>query len=248
MRLGILSDLHLEFAPFHFEHLDMDVMVLAGDVHTGRNGLKWILATVPDLPVIYVLGNHEFYGQKIPRLIDQLKDTAKGTNVHILENDTVRIQGVSFLGTTLWTDLALNGDVALTEANAAIGMMDFRRIRLSPTYRRFSPRDSRNLHARAVEWLGGELRSCAGQKVVVVTHHAPSPRSIAPRFAADPLNPCFASDLQTLVAGSGAILWIHGHIHNNADYQLSGTRVICNPRGYPNEAVGIFRPGLVLDV
>ena len=75
MRVHVISDLHLEFAPFQPNNVDADVVVLAGDVHTGKNGIKWILEAFRDRPVIYVLGNHEFYGQKIPKLIDEIKGT-----------------------------------------------------------------------------------------------------------------------------------------------------------------------------
>ena len=90
--------------------MDADVIVFAGDVHTGKNGIKWILNTFPNRPVIYVLGNHEFYGQKIPKLISDIKEVAQGTNIHVLENNSVEIGDVVFLGATLWTDFRLNGD------------------------------------------------------------------------------------------------------------------------------------------
>ena len=77
MRVHIMSDLHLEFAPFQPYRVDADVIVLAGDVHTGENGIKWILQTFPDRPVIYVLGNHEFYGQKLQKLISSLRACLK---------------------------------------------------------------------------------------------------------------------------------------------------------------------------
>src|SRR5258708_38825610 len=98
MRVYILSDLHLEFVPFQPNTIDTDVVVLAGDVHTGKNGIKWILKTLPDRPVIYVLGNHEFYGQKIPKLISEIKELAQGTKVHVLENESVEIGNMVFLG------------------------------------------------------------------------------------------------------------------------------------------------------
>ena len=248
MRIAILSDLHLEFAAFDWVPPEVDAVILAGDVHTGRNGLKWILSVIPRIPVIYVLGNHEYYGQKIPSLREELKECAQGTNVRVLENEGVDLGDVAFLGTTLWTDLALYGNAALMEADAAVGITDFRRIRLAPSYRRFLPRDSRMLHAEAVGWLTDELKALAGRKIVVVTHHAPSARSISPNYAADPLNPCFASNLDQFVAESGAKLWVHGHIHHAVDYQLGTTRVICNPRGYPNESVGEFNPGLIAEI
>ena len=93
MRLHILSDLHLEFEPFTPPAVEADAVILAGDVSTGRNGLKWALKSFPDRPVIYVLGNHEFYGQKLQKLIKELQEMAQGTNVHLLENESCTHRG-----------------------------------------------------------------------------------------------------------------------------------------------------------
>lgn len=90
--------------------------------------------------------------------------------------------------------------------------------------------------------------AACGQKDVVLTHHAPSPRSIPPKFQGDPLNCAFASDLDALVMESKALLWVHGHIHSQSDYQIGSTRVVANPRGYPREEVGDFRADWVLEV
>jgi Icc-related predicted phosphoesterase len=247
MRVHILSDLHLEFAPFQPINVGADVVLLAGDVHTGRNGIKWILKTFPDRPVIYVLGNHEFYGQKIPKLISEIKEVAQGTNVHVLENDSVEIENVVFFGATLWTDFRLNGDPVLAEVAAQTGMTDFRRIRVTPSYRRFRPSDARRIYARSLEWLAQQIEA-RGRKIVVVTHHAPSPQSIPMQFRNDPLNPAFASNLESFIAECGASLWIHGHIHHRSDFVVGSTRVIANPRGYPTEPHIGFDPTLVIEI
>lgn len=248
MRIHILSDLHLEFAPFQENDVNADVVVLAGDVHTGTNGIKWILRTFHDRPVIYVLGNHEFYGQKIQKLTLKIKEIAYGTNVHVLADDRAEIGNVVFLGATLWTDFCLDGDPVVSGAVAQAGMNDFRRIRLMPTYRRFLPKDARVLHARSLDWLAQETGNVHGRKIVVVSHHAPSLQSIPARFQDDPLNPAFASNLEPFIAESGAALWIHGHIHHRADYNVGDTRVIANPRGYPSEPHTGFDASFVVEV
>ena len=106
MRLHILSDLHLEFEPFTPPHVEVEAVILAGDVSTGRNGLKWALKTFPDRPVIYVLGNHEFYGQKLQKLIKELQELADGTNIHLLENGSCSI-GDGFPGSNAMDRLRL---------------------------------------------------------------------------------------------------------------------------------------------
>lgn len=248
MRVHILSDLHLEFAPFQPSQIDADVVVLAGDVHTGQNGINWILKAFPDRPVIYVLGNHEFYGQIIPKLTDQIKEVAQVTNVHVLENDCVEIGDVTFLGATLWTDFRLNGDPVLAEAMAQTRMTDFRRIRVTPSYRHFSPNDAQQIHTHSLEWLAQQVEQSRGKKLVVITHHAPSPQSIPARFQSDPLNPAFASNLESFISECGATLWVHGHIHQHVDYSIGSTRVIANPRGYPSEPHIGFDPTLVVEI
>lgn len=248
MRIHILSDLHLEFAPFQPWKVKADVIVLAGDIHTGLNGIKWIREAFSAQPVIYVPGNHEFYGQKIPKLTEEIKAAAAGSNIHMLENDHVEIDGVVFLGATLWTDFRLNGDVVLAEVTAQTGMTDFRRIRVTPSYRRFRPADARRFHAESLQWLVQETGAARGKKVVVVTHHAPSPQSISLRYRNDPLNPAFASNLEPFVAASNAALWVHDHIHQHSDYVVGSTRVIANPRGYPNELQIGFKPSLVVEI
>jgi predicted phosphodiesterase len=248
MRLHILSDLHLEFGPFEPPPVQADVIVLAGDVHIGKNGLAWIQTAFRDRAVIYVLGNHEYYDQPIPQLAEELKALAKGTHVRVLENDRVEIDGVVFLGTTLWTDFELLGNRASSEADALGGVADFQCIRLADSDRAFRPVDARRLHANSVEWLGGQVQQTAGKRLVIVTHHAPSRRSIAPCHAHNALNPAFASDLDRLVTGSNAALWVHGHSHYATDYLLGSTRIVNNPRGYPDELVEGFNPGLVIEV
>lgn len=248
MRLQILSDLHLEFAPFEIGRVEADVLVLAGDVHTGKNGIRWILQQNITRPVVYVLGNHEFYGQKIPKLTEEIKAIARGSHVHVLEHDRVELFGVVFLGATLWTDFRLHGSPVLAELAAQTGMTDFRRIRTLPSYRRFRPVDARMLCEQSKTWLGQAIAGLHGRKSVIVTHHAPSSRSVPPAFERDPLSPAYASHLDSLIGASGVALWIHGHIHQSVDYTIGSTRVVSNPRGYPSEPQTGFDPSFVVEV
>src|ERR1035437_7235718 len=183
MRLHILSDLHLEFEPFTPPAIEADAVILAGDVSTGRNGLKWALKTFPNRPVVYVLGNHEFYGQKLQKLIKELQELADGTNINLLENGSCSIGDVVFLGATLWIDFALNGNPVVSEVVNQTSMNDYRRIRTLPRYRRLKPSDTRRLHMESRRWLEDQAFAHKRQKVVVVTHHAPSRESIPPAFA-----------------------------------------------------------------
>lgn len=248
MKLHILSDIHLEFAAFTPPKVDADAVILAGDVHVGHAGLRWIREAFPAAPVLYVLGNHEFYRHAMPELVGKLKAEAAGTNVHVLENDAVEIGGVTFLGASLWTDMALLGDPVIAGLAAEDGMTDFHLIRVTPGYGRLHPDFVRRVHAESVAWLRAQIEARRGRRLVVITHHAPSAKSIPPKWHGHALNPAFASHLDPLVAESGAALWIHGHIHECSDYRIGGTRVIANIRGYPNEGVKGFNPSLVIEV
>ena len=248
MKLHILADLHLEFGPVEIPTTDADVVVCAGDVHTGTRGLGWLKSRFPGKPVIYVLGNHEFYHHALPALTEQLRRDAEGTQIHLLENQAVELGGYRYLGCTLWTDFELRGNGQLAMLVAQDRMNDFRMVRCSTTNRTLRPDDTRRVHAESVAWLKRELTVHNPDRTIVVTHHAPSARSELRAHANSLLSPAFASDLDVLVAESGVPLWIHGHTHHNVDYQLGSTRVLTNQRGYPSENCVGFDPGMVVEL
>ena len=162
MRIRILSDLHVDFGPVALPHVEADITVLAGDIRPGKSALKWISENFPEQPIIYVLGNHEFYGSAIPKLIEDFRRMCAGSNIHILENDRLTIDGVRFLGCTLWTDFSLFGDPAVAGREAAKVMNDYRRIRVSPEFRRLTGMDTARFHARSLRWLREQLDSPCG--------------------------------------------------------------------------------------
>jgi len=235
MKLHILNDLHIEFEDFVPPATAADVVILAGDIGVGVEGLRWAEVRFPDIPVIYVPGNHEFYHHDIA-LIDELKATAPD-NIHVLNDDQVVINGVRFLGSILWTDFALFGeaDKFFAMQTARQQMTDFSIIQNHG--HRFTPEDAIRLHTASRDWLAAMLAEPFDGKTVVVTHHAPSSQSVHPRYARDLLTPAFASNLENLMDGDRAALWIHGHMHESFDYEVYGTRVICNPRGYAPDAL-----------
>lgn len=248
MKLLIYSDLHLEFAPFDPGPVSADLVILAGDIHTGLRGIEWAKQAFPDRPVIYLFGNHEYYGKAMPRLAEKAQEAISDSSVIHLDRTRWDHHGVRFLGCTLWTDFQLQGDQARAMYDAGEKMTDFKRIRVSPKYRRFRPGDALAEHVRSVNWLRKEFATPFDGPTVVITHHAPSARSLPPGAGPDALSPAYASNLDDLVESSGAALWVHGHIHSKSDYLIGKTRVICNPRGYPDEPGQGFDPGLIIDV
>lgn len=249
MNLHILSDLHIEFGPFDLPETQADVLIFAGDVHTKRNGIKWIKEQAPkDIPIIYVMGNHEFYGEKHPRIIEKIKDEAAGSNIHILENEKVEIDGYTFFGCTLWSDLELISPSPIIGATAAMEMNDYKRIRSSFTYKKLSPKDTRSEHLNSVSQIRKFLDSHNPEKSIIVTHHAPSIRSLPEHRRKKPVSCAYASNLDHVIQKFEPALWIHGHIHHNQDYHIGSTRIISNPRAYIDEPNPAFDPNLTIQL
>lgn len=251
MKLHVLSDLHLEFSTFEPPTTDADVVVLAGDVAQGNKGVYWARQTFPNSHIIFVPGNHEYYGSRRPETLRLLRVAGTQASVQVLDDDQWILDGVRFLGTTLWTDFEYFGpemkNIAMEEGKLRLN--DFRIIDEEDELR-FSPARSIELHEKSLAWLTTKLAEPFDGQTVVITHHLPSVKSVAARFVDTPLSACFVSHLDHLFGKMD--LWIHGHTHDNSDYVANGTRVICNPRGYvtSHRSVenGDFKPSLVIEV
>ena len=254
MKLHILSDLHLGMQGMDHPATPADVVILAGDIGRPAAAADWALAF--GKPVLYVIGNHEFYGSSLPEVRAELRQRFAGTSVHLLDNDVLELGGVRFIGSTLWTDFKSNGEgdkQAEAMAQAAGFMYDFKRVRVAaaPDAPILTPEDTTRLFADNVRWLGAQLALPHAGPTVVITHHAPALGSIHPRFAGSPFNAAFVSDLHQLMDGQRVPLWIHGHTHDSFDYAINGTRVLCNPRGYVKDGTienAKFDPDLVAEV
>ena len=233
MRIQLASDLHLELlgkwpdACLVTPAPEADVLVLAGDIHRGTRAIERFAAW--PVPVLYLAGNHEFYDSDWDALRAELRQAAQGTAVRFLDNDAVVLDGVRFLGSTLWTDYELPG-LPLPETMVAAEkfLLDHRRILTASGP--FRAQQALDDHVRSRAWLARELAAEPAMPTVVLTHHAPHAGSVHPRFAGSPINGAFISDLSELV--EQADLWLHGHAHDSFDYRVGRCRVVCNPRGY----------------
>lgn len=235
MRLRILSDLHLEIWPVELPRADADVVILAGDIANGAAGIDWARRTF-DAPVLYVPGNHEPYDGDFGSTLAALCSAARRTGIGLLDCGEQVIGKVRFLGCTLWTDYSLAPEAARAaciEASRRINP-DYRAIRHGD--RPFSPEDAIAMHHAQRRWLAQALDHPFEGATVVITHFAPHPGSIAPAFANHPANPGFVVNLESMMGR--AALWVHGHTHTFFDYTVSGTRIVCNPRGNPGEQTG----------
>lgn len=250
IRLHVLSDLHLEQQPFDAADVDADVIVLAGDIDRGTRGVEWAARWCETRPVLYVAGNHEFYGHAMPGLIEELRAASAGSTVHVLENDEVRLDGVRFLGCTLWSDFDFDGAERRAESMAVSGraVNDYGYITFGPDGRTLAPSDTRMLHLSSRRWLAARLAEPHDGPTVIVTHHAPLIRGRPASPTLRAVAGAFASDVTDLMGADRAALWIFGHTHRLADLDMRGTRVVSNPRGYPHQPVNGFDPGYVVDV
>lgn len=257
MRVNVISDLHLEFGDLELP--GGDVLVLSGDACESRTLRKYkydpinLLGDAPNgkrldraarffneevtkyRRCVYVMGNHEHYHGKFHKtqheLIAEMPD-----NVEVLERQTTEIDGVLFLGATLWT--SCNKADPMTFMVLKNGMNDYRAITYhdSPrsVYRKLNPQDTLSVYSDTVQYFRIVAEQNRDKKIVVCTHHAPSFQSVHDDYKHDrDMNGGYASDLSEFILDHENILfWTHGHMHDPSDYMIGQCRVICNPRGY----------------
>lgn len=248
MKIQLLSDLHLEFKALTLSDSEADAIVLAGDIDIGTKGLDWARATFPDKPIIYVLGNHEYYRHTYPKLVREFLAAAKDTNVHVLENQALTLGDVTFHGATLWTDFELFGDPRIAGHECQQSMTDFKKIRREPGYSKLRSIDVALIHKRSLAWLKESVAQSTSRHNVIVTHHAPSLQSVPAHYKDDMLTAAYASNLKQIITDLAPDAWLHGHLHNSSDYWIKNCRVVCNPRGYPHECNPDFDPALLIEV
>jgi Icc-related predicted phosphoesterase len=267
-RIFFVTDIHLKIAEatglsMPFDIPDADVCVVAGDV-TDRmlTGMEWLARTVGrHMPVVMTLGNHDLYGQDMPAARRKAPERARGLGLHLLDDSSAVVGGVRFVGGTLWTDFrlfeTLGGDIRFTkeECISAVRhqLADYVEIHANEVSggvmsRTLSPKDTIRYHEATVAYLDTALAEPFEGPSVVVTHHAPYPRSIHSKYLDRASSAAYASDLTWLIEKHRPDLWLHGHVHDSFDYFVDGTRIVCNPRGYGQHPNPDFDPSLVLSV
>jgi predicted phosphodiesterase len=241
MKIKLYSDLHLEFytegyfPAFLKEYTD--VLILAGDITVGKKNTEAFLKKVSPFHnhVLFVAGNHEYYGQNI----NCLDDLDTPMNVHFLNPGSIQLGDTTFIGCTLWTDFQND---AIAEHSAAKRINDFRVIK------DFTTKECIRRHRKDLGIVRSALNSTKGKRVVI-THFLPSAHCISPRFAGPTLiNKYFANNLDELILETKPDYWFFGHTHDSIAVQLGNTKLFSNPLGYIHEANKEFNPNLQLEI
>lgn len=267
-----MSDLHLERAPLEVPDPGaFDVAVLAGDIAWPGTAVPgWVRSSrvlQRARAVIWVPGNHEYFDAQLPEQASAMREAAlhgDAPPLHLLDGDEAVIDGVRFVGCTLWTDFGLRidsphgptADAERARATALARMADYRVIgwpdEAGGPPRRLRVDDTLAMHRAQRSWLLDRLQRPFDGPTVVVTHHGPHRGSLAPRFAADWVSTAYLSELPDAFFRV-PVLWVHGHTHTSRDYAVGDCRVLCNPRGYavagrPRPENADFDPALVVEV
>jgi len=242
MKIRIMSDIHNDVNydfPFRLSNVDKFTIV-AGDISGSVNDtIKWVDDNMRN--GIIIGGNHSGYSEpkkSLQEIDRELSDYYKLTdNVTYLQNTYKIINDIVFVGATLWTDFKLYGeDFQIWDMQNAIKYMNdyrYNHYENDEVMRLLRPEDTLNMFNKSFEFIKNTVEKFKDKKVVVITHHAPSMKSIHSKYLSGYANACYASNLEQFILDNPNIkLWVHGHVHNNFDYMIGNCRVICNPRGY----------------
>lgn len=228
MKIRLISDVHFEFYEDKdlFENKGEDVLVIAGDLAVGGLSIVHALSRFAKntKEVVYVPGNHEYYRGNIPEVDAYVRNATRNTNVHFLNPGNVRIDGVAFIGATLWTEFSKNQFSRLV---AAQQISDFRAIR------GFDTDYCVRLYNEHFKYIKEAYELLEGKKVIV-THFLPDKICIAPKFVGESaINDYFSNNLGNWIQDLQDVpYWLFGHTHEIVNKQINNTKVIANPYGY----------------
>lgn len=270
MHAWIISDIH------HSRRRDLmgekltipkaDICICVGDVANSiDDSVAFLLRVIePKMPIVLVLGNHDFYGSGIDYAVERARDLIEGKRIYLLENQTVVLEDCRFIGATLWTDFCVSvgndEHISPEERRAkAFGLVPSQMMDFFSIFRSDERPPSENgmvtvkeifkRHRESRSFIDQELGQPFVGRTIVLTHHSPLIQSFDPNFFGQITNAAFGSDLSDLIGRRRPSVWIHGHIHKFRDYMFDKTRIICNPVGYQQERdYSGFRSNLVIEL
>jgi len=255
MKFQLISDIHGEQFKSYWqlpvgEDEKNTILLLAGDIGVAKRPttFQFLLEDASErfAQVVYIMGNHEHYGSCFNETDAKIKKIIVGkgwSNVHFdkqLKIETGGYGGYSIIAASLWTDINKNnpGDRAVV----GYSMNDYHQTKFrtsSPTQPRevrpMNVDDTLEQHYRDRDFIFSqiELAMREDRKIVVMTHHAPSSRSIHEKYKGSSLNAGFYSEMtEQIHALDYEMIWCHGHTHTSFDYNIGKCRVVCNPHGY----------------
>jgi Icc-related predicted phosphoesterase len=238
-----MSDLHLEFSAAEYPEIsqEADVIILAGDTAVTPRDLQFYVGTIrmeTAAPIIVVLGNHEYYGHQLVSVpLDYIVALSKIDDVYMVERGAAHIGNVRFFGATLWSFIPDGLAVKIAK-----DIEDYHSIyNEDPEFEKHpscvTPTQTVQKWRDSVKFLDDALGRKFDGLSVIVTHYAPSINSVVSEYVGDPVGCAFYSDLDYLIEKHQPRLWVHGHMHQMRAYRIGDTQVLCNPRGYPFEAL-----------
>lgn len=243
MKIGLHSDLHTEHSLCQIGNLDeLDILVLVGDIgnlQTIRIFFEQVRSQRQDLPILYVLGNHEYYEMYFHEVDSKYRAICEKYGVELLNNQHIQINGVLFAGTTLWTSFLLASAQDVAMAWAKQGINDFHEIFHAvegALPKLFTPQDMLNEFEKAYGYLYQTLKNpeFMDLKKVVISHFLPSRQLVYPEsidtYEGAVRASYWVNDLPELY--SLADYWFYGHSHTNIEMRVNKTYFCCNQRGY----------------
>lgn len=242
--IAYASDLHLRKRHEQFNRRAMsfpencDVIVLAGDIAVGHEAsdiVEELSERYPQCDIVWVAGNHEFYGSEIESQIDHYRERfADSERVHFLENASVEIKGINFIGCTLWTDFSILGEPEEAKTFAGRAINDFIHIETEGGAR-FTPQDATVKFQESSVYLESQLSQLDPKETVVVTHFPPGMKTRNTSFAIDPITAYFQANVEHLITKYQPSYWIYGHNHFSNHTQIQGCTIVSNQLGYRSE-------------
>jgi len=259
MKIHLISDIHNEIDVVKTPMPEgTDVVVLAGDIHTGTSGVKWAQNNFgTEVPIIYIAGNHEFYHHDLS-VVEEIAEATEGTNVRFLDNSSTIIDGVRFIGSTLWTSFDdwkdqvkinfFHKNMNDYEYIKATWFFDEDKGRMAEVQKfdcvlteelfadgncKLRPVITYLLHKEAMSYLEKAIEEPFNGKTVVVSHHAPSYKSVG--YYKEAYEDAYATSLDYFIHRHKKAIdvWFHGHLHKPVHYWIDGVPIVSNPRDYP---------------